>query len=420
MTGQLAAAEPYTMRWEAQVTAVDGRDVTLDTSYFYTESGGQPSDTGRIESSDVVAVRREDGEVVHRLSDPPEFDAGTTVLATVDRTRRLYHMRAHTASHALYGAGRHLLEDLGYGGFDIASPTLEDGDVRATPENGKVRIDFRTSTDVDDDTLVEMERLVNRAVWDGREVSWTSVPLAEARERDEIAFNTKTEEGVFDSADSVRVVTIEAVNGEDEHWDVAACGGTHVRNTAEIGPITVLGRSNPGEGLTRVEFSVGPPGIARRTAEKRASLDASTVLGVPVDDVPDSIDRLLGERDDLQETVEGLQAQLVGAQLDVAAEEVLERDGHTWAIDVVDGVGPNDVRDPVENAVGDVADVIALAGRDGSTFVVVGSTGDPSAGDVIDEVAEEFGGGGGGSPTFAQGGGFGASPAEIVEYLRTR
>lgn len=418
MTGQLAAAEPYTTRWETQVTAVDGRDVTLDTSYFYTESGGQPSDTGRIENFDVVEVRRENGEVVHTLSEPPEFGAGATVLATVDPTRRRYHMRAHTASHALYGAGRHLLEDLGYGGFDIASPTLEDGDVRAAPENGKIRIDFRTSTDVDDETLVEMERLVNRAVWDGREVSWTSIPLSEARERDEIAFNTKTEEGVFEDADTVRVVTIQALNGEDEHWDVAACGGTHVRNTAEIGPVTVLERSNPGEGLTRVEFSVGPPGIARRTAEKRTTLDASTALGAPVDEVSESIERLQTERDDLQETVDGLQVQLVGAQLDAAAEDVIERDGYTWAIDVVDGVGPNDVREPVENAVGEVADVIALAGRDGSTFVVVGSTGEPSADGVIDEVAEEFGGGGGGSATFAQGGGFGASPDDIVTALR--
>jgi alanyl-tRNA synthetase len=418
MTGQLSAAEPYTIRWEAQVLAVDGRDVILDTSYFYTESGGQPSDQGRIGNLDVVEVRREGGDVVHTLSDPPSFDTGTSVLSAIDRTRRLYHMRAHTASHALYGAGRRLLDDLGYGGFDIATPALDTDHVMATPENGKVRIDFRTSTDVDDATLVEMERLVNRAVWDGREVAWTSIPLSEARERDEIAFNTKTEEGVFDDADSVRVVTIQGLKGEDQHWDVAACGGTHVRNTAEIGPVSVFDRSNPGEGLTRIEFTVGPPGISRRMAEKRASLDASSTLGVPVADVPDSIDRLLTERDDLQATIEDLQAQLVGAQLDGVGEDVIERDGSTWAIDVVDGVGPNDVREPVENAVGRVADVVALAGQDGSTFVVAGSLGDPPADDVIDEVANAFGGGGGGSKTFAQGGGFDASPADIVGYLR--
>ena len=418
MTGQLAAAEPYTTRWEAAVTAVDGRDVTLDTSYFYTESGGQPSDRGRIDNYDVVEVRREDGAVVHTLREPPGFGVGDTVLGAVDRTRRRYHMRAHTASHALYGAGRRLLDDLGYGGFDIASPSIEDGEVAPAPENGKVRIDFRTSTDVDDESLVEMERLVNRVVWEDREVSWTSIPLSEARERDEIAFNTKTEEGVFGSSDAVRIVTIGAPDGEDERWDVAACGGTHVRSTGEIGPVAVLDRSNPGEGLTRVEFSVGPPGITRLAAEKGAILDASAALGVPVEEVPDAVERLLSERDELQDTVDGLQTRLVAAELDGAADEVVERDGHTWAVDVVDGVGPNDVRDPVREAVGDVADVVALAGRDGSTFVVVGSTGDPPAGEVVDDVGDEFGGGGGGSPSFAQGGGFDASPDEIVEYLR--
>jgi alanyl-tRNA synthetase len=326
-------------------------------------------------------------------------------------------MRAHTASHALYGAGRRVLDDLGYGGFDIATPTIEEGAVTPAPENGKVRIDFRTSTDLDDDALIEMERLVNQAVWDARDVSWTSIPLTEAREREEIAFNTKTEEGVFEGADTVRVVTIGPIDDE-EPWDVAACGGTHVGNTGEIGPVSVLERSNPGEGLTRVEFTVGPPGIARQTAEKRAVFEASATLGVPVDEVPTAIERLQAEREELAGTVDDLQVRLVGAQLDSAGENAIQRDDRRWAIEVVEGVGPNDVREPVERAVGDVADVIVLAGRDGSTFVVVGSTGDLPAGEVVAELGDEFGGGGGGSPTFAQGGGFDASPEEIVAFLR--
>ncbi len=70
-------------------------------------------------------------------------------------------------------------------------------------------------------------------------MTWEEIPRDEALDRDDIAFNTKTEEGI--EGETVRVVTIE-------DWDVAACGGIHVGNTREIGPVTVLGRSNPGEG----------------------------------------------------------------------------------------------------------------------------------------------------------------------------
>jgi len=103
---------------------------------------------------------------------------------------------------------------------------------------------------------------------------------------------------------------------------VAACGGTHVRNTREIGPVTVLGRSNPGEGRTRIEFPVGRTGVERRTAEKRAVLDAAAALGTRVADVPDAVGRLREERDALSERAEDLEGRLVDARL--AASAVVE------------------------------------------------------------------------------------------------
>ncbi|MFC6726921.1 hypothetical protein ACFQE1_21590, partial [Halobium palmae] len=180
----------------------------------------------------------------HELAEDPGVEVGDRVAGVVDDDFRTYAMRAHTASHVLYGAGRLVLDDLGYAGFDIGSE--------------KVRVDFETSTEIDDATLAELERLVNRAVWDSRGVTWEEVPVEEARERDGIAFNTKTEEGVMADDEMVRVVTVGPVDSEDDGvaWDVAACGGTHVSNTNEVGPVEVLDRSNPGEGVTRVEFAV--------------------------------------------------------------------------------------------------------------------------------------------------------------------
>src|SRR6056297_284071 len=147
-----APEEPTVREFEARVTAVDGRDVRLDRTYFYAESGGQPADRGTLGGIPVADVQTVGDDVVHTLDSDPDFAADETVTGVVDDDFRTYCMRAHTASHVLYGAGRHLLSDLGYGGFDIS------------PE--KVRVDFATSTDVDDEVLVELERLVNRAVWD--------------------------------------------------------------------------------------------------------------------------------------------------------------------------------------------------------------------------------------------------------------
>ncbi|WP_049970141.1 serine-tRNA(Ala) deacylase AlaX [Haladaptatus cibarius] len=428
-----APAEPYRTRFETTVERRDGRDVVLSETYFYAESGGQPADRGTLGGVPVVDVQKHDGEVVHTLgtkiesgvemesesgtktkadsgaeiaaesgSNPdsaasPEFEAGDTIVGQIDEAFRTYCMRAHTASHALYGAGRGILDDLGYGGFDIGEE--------------KIRVDFETSTDIDDEILVELERLTNRAVWDSLPVSWEEIPKEEAMQREDIAFNTKTEEGVLSDSEMVRVVEIE-------QWDVAACGGTHVENTHEIGPVTMLSRSNPGEGLTRVEFAVGPPAIQQQADEKSSALDSARIAGTSVEDLPEEIDRLTDELDSLESELADAKSTLVGEKIEELADETTSRNGSEWLVGTIDGVGPNELADRVRELAGDAADVVALTGKDGATFLVVGADGDISAGDVIDEVTAEFGGGGGGSSAFAQGGGLSAEPEDVVSFLR--
>ncbi|MFC6835386.1 alanyl-tRNA editing protein [Halomarina ordinaria] len=395
-----AARDPYTTRFEATVASRDGREVVLDSTYFYPEGGGQPADRGTIAGARVVDVQQRDGEVVHTLAedDAGAVEQGATVEGVVDEAFRTYCMRAHTASHVLYGAGRRLLSDLGYGGFGITE--------------GKVRVDFSTTTDIDDGTLVDLERLVNRAVWESRPVTWEERPREEALSDEAVAFNTKTEEGI--AGDTVRIVTVGRGNG-NEVWDAAACGGTHVSNTRELGPVTVLGRSNPGEGLTRVEFGVGEAGIERRAAEKRAALDAARTLGTNVTDLPAEADRLREERDALAADRADLRERLVDVRIADLREETVERDGRTWLVGDVEGLDANGLADRAQALVGDGVDVAALV--NGSSLAVA-TGGDPEAGDVVDAVTDEFGGGGGGSPTVAQGGGLGAENETVVAFLR--
>jgi alanyl-tRNA synthetase len=391
-----APSEPEVREFTAEVVGVDGRAVTLDETYFYAESGGQPADRGTIDGVRVVDVQTVDGTVRHTLADEPSFAVGETVAGVIDDDFRTYCMRAHTASHVLYGAGRRLLDDLGYGGFDISE--------------SKVRVDFTTPTDIDDGVLVELERLTNRAVWESREVSWEEVPTAEATEREEVAFNTKTEEGVMDGADTVRVVEIDG-------WDVAACGGTHVSNTREIGPVTLLERSNPGEGLTRVEFAVGPDGIDRRATQHRALRESTVALETNVEELADTAATVREERDDLRDRVRDLEQAAVADALD--GFEPVETDGTTWRVGVLDGVEPNDAGAAAKDAVGD-AEVVGAVGDGERPYLVVaaGPESGVSAGDVVDSVTDRFGGGGGGGQPFAQGGGLDADPEAVVAAVR--
>ena len=407
MTASRAPAEPAVREFEATVERVDGREVVLDETHFYAESGGQPADRGTLAGLAVDDVTERDGDVVHLLADDPGagtsggIEVGGTVVGVIDDEFRTYCARAHTASHVLYGAARRICDDLGYAGFDIS------------PE--KVRVDLTTADPLDDDDLVELERLSNRAVWDSRSVDWETLPEAEARALDGIAFNTKTEEGAMSDGETVRVVTVE-------DWDVAACGGTHVGNTAEIGTVKALDRSNPGEGVTRVEFAVGPTAIDRDAAVHEAALEAAAAADTNVSDLPDAVRRFREETDRLESELRAARDELLRARLNEFPTTAI--DGETWAIGTVGDADPNDLREPAASlAAGETPpDAVAAVGTGSAPFLVVaaGPEAAADAGDVVSAATDEFGGGGGGGPTFAQGGGLDADADAVAAWLRER
>ncbi|SEV86353.1 alanyl-tRNA editing protein [Natrinema salifodinae] len=292
MIGQRAAAEPYATRFETEVTSVDGRRVWLERSHFYGASGGQPADRGTIGDIDVTDVELVDGDQIHVLAEAPAFKPGHRVLCSVAWSFRMYCMRAHTAAHILSGTARRLLDGATTAGIEIGPET--------------VRVDLATDASVDDETLVALDERVNRVVWESRPISWDDVPIADARERADIAFDEQRHTAAVEMG-RARVVTIAAegetggrngtrlagatrTTGSRDPWDARACGGTHVRNTREVGPVTVLGGSRPTDGVYRIELAVGPRAIDRRAAEKRAAFAATTALDADLADVPDELD----------------------------------------------------------------------------------------------------------------------------------
>jgi len=386
-----AAEEPYVTAFEGTVRSVDGRDVTLDTTYFYAEGGGQPADRGTLGGRDVVDVQKRDGVTVHTLEATPEFEPGETVAGDVEDSFRTYSMRAHTASHIVYGAGRKLLDADGYGGFDIGKDS--------------VRLDF--TTDTESVNALSFQRLVNEAVWENRSVEWYEMDIEDARVDEDIVFNLG--DGA-DTAETVRIVEID-------DWDVSACGGTHVARTSEVGPIEILDVSNPGADLVRVEYAVGPTAIQRRIDQSRAATRAADTLDTSVENLPRRAEQVRAENKELQAKLDDCHERLLDARIDSLAGNPVARNGEEWVVGTVENVGPNTVSDRLGERE-TTADVVALAGRDGSTFVVVGTDGETDANEVVGTVTDEFGGGGGGQPTLAQGGGLDADPTAVVDYLQ--
>ena len=178
--------------------------------------------------------------------------------------------------------------------------------------------------------------------------------------------------------------------------------------------MTVLERSNPGEGLTRVEFAVGPAGIDRRIAEKGAALAAAGTLGTGVGSLPEETERLQSRLSDLTAERDELRDRLLNDAVAGVTDDAFERGERRWAAGVVEA-DANVLAERVRDRPDDV-DVLVLVSPGGQ--LAVGTDGNPEAGDVVDELTGEFGGGGGGSPTVAQAGGLGADGEAVVAHLR--
>lgn len=391
---QRAAAAPDRLRFEATVVGCEGAQVELDETYFFAESGGQPSDRGELAGCRIVDVQVEDDRIVHTLDQTPNIVVGETVSGVIDPEFRRYCRRAHTASHVLYGAARREVNGLGYGGFEI--------------DERKVRVDFESTDPMDIGTILSLEKRANRAVWDSRAVTWAELPREEAETSDEIAFNAATEE-IFAERESVRIVEIEG-------WDRAACGGTHLHNTAEIGPISVLDRSNPGSGLTRVEFAVGPAAIDHFSTVHTAARTAARELDTTPVEVQSALAELketVSERGDRIETIE---KKLLDERL--AHLEIFETNSNRWKIGTIPDVDAAVMTETLRSAVGDdgVSVIVGLAGEETSS-ITVASDGEKAAHAIVASVTDVLGGGGGGNDEFAQGGGIPKSPDDIATFL---
>jgi len=228
--------DSYKTAFDAVVEEVkDGRGVVLSHTYFYPVSGGQPTDTGTITRKGderefkVINVKKSEGVIVHEV-DNEGLSAGDEVRCTIDWERRHRLMRAHTAAHIVSEIiHRHT-------GAMITGNQLE---------LDKIRIDFSLEQ-FDPNAFVEYIGEANKIIGQGLPVTGELLSREEAMR---IPTVSKLAGGLPEHITEVRVVTIEG-------FDQQACGGTHVKNTAEIGSLEFLRAENKGQKNRRVYFGL--------------------------------------------------------------------------------------------------------------------------------------------------------------------
>jgi alanyl-tRNA synthetase len=249
MTERLYYEDCYLREFRARVvdTADNGRRVYLDRTAFYPTSGGQPFDTGTLGGAHVVEVVDEEERVAHVLDAPV---AEGEVAARIDWARRYDHMQQHSGQHLLSA----VLEEL----FKI--PTVS----------------FHLGTDVCtiDVTAPSLgAQQIDKAEERCAEVVGEARPLAITFEDDASGLRKESQR-----AGTLRVVAIEGV-------DRSACGGTHVRTSAEIGPVLIR-KTEKIRGNTRVEFVCGLRALRQARADFRILQELSRQLSVPAAETP--------------------------------------------------------------------------------------------------------------------------------------
>jgi len=373
--------DPYTLAFDAHVLWSGGPFVVLDRTYFYPTGGGQVTDKGHLGDLEVVDVERRGPWVLHRLERASPFSAGERVHGRIDQPRRTQLMQHHTATHLLNGAlrevlGPHVWQAGAYKGTESA------------------RIDITHYKPLSRDELRKVERRVNEIVREDRPVK----SYFEGRNEAERRFGFTLYQGGAVPGKELRIVEVEG-------FDVEACGGTHCTHTSEVGAIAVSDVERIQDGVVRLTYASGERALDLRDEHEEILKEASRRLGVPVLQLPDGIDRLLGEIEESRRSARARRKEDLGttaARL-LADPTVAETVGETTVLTGSVDLGRTELMELSRLLTKEKGRVAILAGiEEGRGILFVGSTSTRvAANELIRAAAPEFGGKGGGNPAAA-------------------
>ena len=378
-TGQLRA-----LNLSSEVSITPTHSVVLDRTLFYPEGGGQLGDQGTLGEANVADTRIENGVVFH-LTDGPV--SGST-SGRVDWLRRRQLMDHHTAVHIVGGSARTLL------GPHVWQAGSNKGERYA-------RIDLTHYERLSRDELDSIEDYANDIIAADPTVDKIVLERAEADAR----FGFELYQGGPPKHSEIRIIRI----GE---YDVQACGGTHHDKAGEVGELRIIRASQVQDGVERLQIVAGETAREHARAQERLLAESSEVLGVSPDDLPGAVSRFFEEWKSQQKKIESLEAEIVRLRTSGGGEDAVEKEGIRYAVMEVGGdikalmtMLAQLTRDPQKPT------LAVLGTRDGGGKLIVARTEGTSAAEkhdatkILRAISSHIDGGGGGSPTMAQGGG---------------
>ncbi|MFB0905420.1 MAG: alanine--tRNA ligase, partial [Pseudomonadales bacterium] len=385
--------------------------VVLDQTPFYAESGGQVGDQGRLIADGVeltvLNTKKSGHAIIHYCqSNPATLAVGDQLQALVSPSVRQNTARHHSATHLLHAALRTVLGDhVNQRGSMVSADRL--------------RFDFSHFEAVSTDELQAIEGLCNQEILKNTPISTEVMGVEAAKERGAMAlFGEKYSE-------SVRVLTM------GDGFSMELCGGTHALRTGDLGLLRVVSEQGIASGVRRIEAVVGEQALSA-IAETDAFANAvSSALKTDRGAALVRLEQLIEHNRRLEKEVAALNTKLVSGESLDTADAVFEVQGISVLVNLIDGADPKslpDALDQLKNKLGRGVVVLATA-QAGKIALVVGVTKDLTnqvhAGELVNHIALQVGGKGGGRPDMARAGGsdvdaLPAALASVEAYLAAR
>ncbi|PIQ07650.1 MAG: alanine--tRNA ligase [Ignavibacteriales bacterium CG18_big_fil_WC_8_21_14_2_50_31_20] len=389
--GDISKATEFTgyneVKSDAKILAIKNvKDTTLlifDKTPFYVESGGQIGDLGKLQIEkkvfEIVDVTKIDGKIIHVVSNPEnyEFEINTIAKLSIDELRRMDIKRNHSATHLMNAALRKVL-----GEHVKQSGSLVD--------NEKLRFDFAHFQKVTEDEIKEIEKIVNNKIWESISTGHhLNTPFEKAKEMGALMFFGDK------YGDKVNIVQFS-------DYSMEFCGGTHVKNTSEIGIFKIVSESSIASGIRRIEAVTGRGVYDLISAQENKINDLSQKLS-EANDEKRKLEKEISEYE-LKSKLGGID-EILKSPNEINSIHIFKGRVEATNMDELKSMG-DELRNKIKSGVGVL--ISAIEEKVGIVCVVSDDLIKDKklqAGNIVGLVAKIVRGGGGGRPHLATAGG---------------
>jgi len=384
-----------------ELKAGESGEVVLDRTVIYAESGGQMADTGKFYDASESQVLAEvtgafypvAGLVAHRVTAKETLRVGDRITVFADAERRARIMRNHTGTHMVNAALRNIL----------GTHVKQSGSLNA-PE--RLRFDFTHFAPVDHEELRDIEQQVNDEIRLNTCVETGVMSLEEALNSGALAFfGDKYPES------NVRVVTIPDPRSPRGFYSKELCGGTHVKRAGDIGVLKIVSEESVAAGVRRIEAVTGIGALEHYQHQAQTLREVASRLNVGEADLLATVEKLTSTARHLEKELEAQKRKGALNQLDELFEKAQTIKGVKVIVGEVANVGREGLRQLVDSLRQKLGSGVVALGMpdDGKVALIAGVTKDLTAkvhaGKLIQALAKQVGGSGGGRPDLAEAGG---------------